>query len=71
MKVFNFVTRIVTGIDKFDHVSRARDGLGRHTTRQAQMCDQQEAIVAHSMMVRGEPEALAAHFTTLRRVQGV
>jgi len=62
MKVVNFATRVVTGLRKYDHVSRARDDLNLLTPRQ--MCDYQTAIVAHKACVLGEPVDLASLFLT-------
>ena len=62
MKVVNFATRVVTGIRRYGHVSRARDGLGLHTPRQ--MCDFQTAVVAHKACVTSEPAGLATLLCT-------
>ena len=60
IKVINFVTRVVTGLRKFDRVSRARNDLGLLTPRQ--MYDSRVAIVAHRVRMLGEPEELASLF---------
>ena len=62
MKVVNFATRVVTGLIKFDHVSRARDDLYLHTPRQ--MCDLQTAIAAHKVILYHEPADLAVLLRT-------
>ena len=62
LKVVNFATRVVTGLEKYDHVSRARVELDLCTPRQ--MCDMQSAIVAHKASVLDEPAELAALFST-------
>ena len=62
MKVVNFAARVVTGLRKFDHVSRVRDRLGLRSPRQ--MCDSRTACVAHRVRVQGEPEDLATLFRT-------
>ena len=60
LKAVNFATRVVAGLRRYDHVSRARGDLGLHTPRQ--MCDAQTAIVAHRVRALGEPEELASLF---------
>ena len=60
LKIFNFATRVITGLRKYDRVSHARDDLGLRTPRQ--MSDQQTAIVAHRACVLGEPAELASLF---------
>ena len=62
LKVVNFATRVVTGLKKYDHVSRALVDLGPCIPRQ--MCDMQSAIVTHKACVLGEPVELAALFST-------
>ena len=62
MKVVNFATRVVTGLRKFDNVSRARDDLYLHTPRQ--MCDLQIAIAAHKVILYHEPADLAVLLNT-------
>ena len=53
---------LVTGLRKFDHVSRARVDLGLCTPRQ--MYDTRMAIVAHRVRVLGEPDELASYLCT-------
>ena len=62
MKVVNFVTRVVTGLGKFDHVSSARSDLGLHTPRQK--CDSRIAAIAQKVCALGEPQELAQLFST-------
>ena len=62
LKVINFAARVVTGIKKYDHISRARDALGLHTPRM--MCDLQTASVAHKAIAVGVPDSLAELFHT-------
>ena len=61
-KVINFASRVVTGLRKFDHVSRARIDLGLCTPRQ--MYDSRIAIVAHRVRMLGEPDELASLLCT-------
>ena len=61
-KVINFAARVVTGLRKFDHVSRSRVDLGLCTPRQ--MYDTRMAIVAHRVRVLGEPDELASLLCT-------
>lgn len=62
LKIINFATRVVTGLKKIDHVSRARDGLGLHQPRH--MCDYRTVVVAHKACVFSEPAELASLFRT-------
>ena len=62
MKVINFATRVVTGLRRFDHVSRARSALGLCAPRQ--MHDSRAAIVGHRVRMLGEHEELASLFCT-------
>ena len=62
LKVVNFATRVVTGLRKYDRVSRARDDLGLHTPRQ--MCKHRTAVIAHNVSTLREPADLAALFHT-------
>ena len=62
MRVINFATRVISGLRKYDHVSRARDDLGLLSPHQ--MCLQQTAIAAHKACVMGEPADLASLFRT-------
>ena len=61
-KVVNFATRVVTGLRKFDHVSRARDDLGLLTARD--MYNLQVSVLAHKIYTLGEPVELASQFVT-------
>ena len=58
----NFATRVVTGIKKFEHVSRARDDLGLLIPRV--MCDLRTANVAYKTFTSGKPDSLADLFRT-------
>ena len=62
LKVINFAARVITGLRKFDRISRARDVLQLLTPRQ--MCDLQTLTVAYKVIVRGEPPELASLFET-------
>ena len=62
LKVVNFATRVVTGLRKHDHVTRARCDLGLLTPRE--MCDIRTVIVAHKACVDGLPADLASVLTT-------
>ena len=62
LKVVNFATRVVTGLRRYDHVSRARYDLGLLTPRE--MCDIRKVIVAHKACVEGLPADLASMLTT-------
>ena len=60
LKIVNFAARIVTGLRKFDHISRARADLQLLTPRQ--MCDLR--TMAYKALVTGEPLELASLFET-------
>ena len=68
LRVINFAVRVVTGLRKFDHVSRARVDLGLQTPRQ--LCDVQTVVVAHRALAVGEPESLAQLFQTYADSRG-
>ena len=62
LKVINFATRVVTGLRRYDHVSRARCDLGLLTPRE--MSDIRTVIVAHRACVEGLPADLASMLST-------
>ena len=62
LKVVNLATRVVKGLRKHQHVSRARCDLGLLTPRE--MCDIRTVIVAHKACVEGLPADLASMLTT-------
>ena len=63
LEVVNFATRVIRGLRKYNHESRARVDLGLYTPRQ--MCDIQSVIVAHKACVLSDPDKLAG----LRRIK--
>ena len=62
MSVVNFATRVVTGLRKYDHVSRAREELGFISPRL--MCDVSTMTVAQKAIVCGEPTDISSQFVT-------
>ena len=61
LKVVNFATRVVTGLRKFDRISRARDDLQLLSPRQ--MCDFKTMTMAYKApsklnRLEGAPPAL-------------
>ena len=62
LKILNFATRVVTGLKKYDHVSRARGDLNICTPRQ--MCDMRTVTIAHKACFASEPADLAYLFRT-------
>ena len=60
LKVVNFAARVVTGLRKFDHISRARNQLCFMVPRQ--MHDLYTLTAAHKILVSGEPSELASLF---------
>ena len=62
LKVVNMATRVVTGLRKFDRVSRARSDL--HLLTPHQMCKLQTVITAQKAYMFGEPSDLASLFQT-------
>ena len=62
LKVVNFAVRVITGLRKYDHVSRARTDLRVLTPRQ--MCDLQTAVMGHKAVMFGQPSELAGLFHT-------
>ena len=63
-KILNFAARVIFGRRKFDHVSALRLKLGWLSPRN--MSDYRTLIIAHKALQRGEPEELAAMFTSNR-----
>ena len=62
LKVVNFATRVVTGLRKFERISRARDDLKLLSPRQ--LSDLQTMTMVYKAHVRGEPSELASFFET-------
>ena len=62
LKIVNFAARVVTGLRKFDRISRERADLQLLTPRQ--MCDLRTMTVAYKALVTGEPIELASLFET-------
>ena len=65
LKIINFATRVITGLKKYDHVSRARDDL--RLLPADQMFRVAAASVAHGAIVHGEPSSIASLFVTNAR----
>ena len=64
----NFAARVVTGLRKFDRISRERADLQLLTPRQ--MCDMRTMTVAYKALVTGEPSELASLFETFSDARG-
>ena len=62
LKVLNFATRVVTGLRKYDHISRARNDLQLLSPRQ--MFELRTLTTAYNVCASGEPAELASLFMT-------
>ena len=62
LRIVNFATRVVTGLKKYDRVSRAREELGFIPPRR--MCDLSTVAVAHKAIMCGEPTDISSQFVT-------